>query len=188
MKAAPMARSFAGPAALAAASLAWSGCGASIQAVYEGDVRFEQCMAMDERPEASAQARRDCWHDWVAYYTYGQTRDRLAHAQLRIRELEGRVPRPAAGAALPPSAVEPRSAPPLQPGAPQGVGPELAPPDKLSAVPRATTGATVETEIEAVRCAGQCQTVHDECSRACTTTLCRKTCSAGFKSCVRSCG
>jgi hypothetical protein len=66
-----------------------TGCGASIQAIYEGDVRFERCMALDVRPESDVGARRACWTDWVAFYTYGQTRDRVLHARLRIRQLEG---------------------------------------------------------------------------------------------------
>ena len=205
MKAAQMAPSFARAAALAAAVLVTCGCGASIQAVYEGDVRFEQCMALDARPAASAGAQRDCWDDWVAYYTYGQTRDRLVYAQRRIRELDGRGPRPAYGEGMPASAVEQRPQPPLKRrpdagnGRPEGIGPELLGPGRLSAAPggaAANHGAAgdraepemVDGEIEEVRCAGQCQAVHDACSRSCTTSRCRKTCSVGFKTCVRGCG
>ena len=64
-----------------------AGCGANMQAVYEGDVRFEHCMALDLRADARDQLRRECWVEWVAYYTYGQTRDRVAHAELRIQQL-----------------------------------------------------------------------------------------------------
>jgi hypothetical protein len=64
-------------------------CGASLNAVYEGDVRFEHCMALDSQPEVRSAIRRACWSEWVQFYTYGQTRDRVVHAQLRIRQLSG---------------------------------------------------------------------------------------------------
>ena len=35
-------------------------CGASINAVYEGDVRFEHCMALDEHPEEKSTAQKAC--------------------------------------------------------------------------------------------------------------------------------
>ncbi len=73
--------------ALAAGSLR---CGANMQAVYEGDVRFEHCMAFDMQPEVRDEVRRECWVEWVAYYTYGQTRDRVSHAELRIQQLSSR--------------------------------------------------------------------------------------------------
>src|SRR5437773_406316 len=63
------------------------GCGANMQAVYEGDVRFEHCMALEMRQEMRDRLRRECWVEWLAYYTYGQTRDRVSHAELRIQQL-----------------------------------------------------------------------------------------------------
>jgi hypothetical protein len=65
------------------------GCGASIQSVYEGDVRFERCMALDVQPQIGLHKRHACWSEWVSFYTYGQTRDRVLHAQLRIKQLNG---------------------------------------------------------------------------------------------------
>ncbi|HHH28185.1 MAG TPA: hypothetical protein ENK57_07550, partial [Polyangiaceae bacterium] len=59
------------------ASLASVGCGHSIQAVYEADVRFEHCMAMDAQPNVKPRIRKQCWKEWLAFYTYGQTRDRV---------------------------------------------------------------------------------------------------------------
>src|SRR4051812_17377322 len=62
-------------------------CGASINAVYEGDVRFEHCMAIDAQPGELAESRKTCWDEWVKYYTFGQTRDRVDYARLRRRQL-----------------------------------------------------------------------------------------------------
>lgn len=71
------------------AGMACGACGTNLQAAYEGDVRFEHCMALDARPEVRGEIRRACWGEWVSFYTYGQTRDRLVHAFQRMRELGG---------------------------------------------------------------------------------------------------
>ena len=68
-------------------ALLTTGCGANIQAVYEGDVRFEHCMALDLQPEVRAQIQRECWNEWLTHYTYGQTRDRISHASERLDRL-----------------------------------------------------------------------------------------------------
>jgi hypothetical protein len=65
-----------------------------MQAVYEGDVRFEHCMALDMQPEIRDQVRRECWSEWAAYYSYGQTRDRVTHAELRVQQLGRNRPAP----------------------------------------------------------------------------------------------
>src|SRR3954466_14812757 len=62
-------------------------CGASIQAVYEGDVRFEHCMALDARPDVKPTIRGNCWEEWVKFYTFGQTRDRVDYALMREKQL-----------------------------------------------------------------------------------------------------
>jgi hypothetical protein len=71
-------------------------CGASIQSVYESNVRFEHCMALDAEPGVKAAIRRACWTEWLTFYTYGQTRDRVIHAQRRSQQL-GVSGGPAAG-------------------------------------------------------------------------------------------
>ncbi|MEM9692567.1 MAG: hypothetical protein AAGA56_08485 [Myxococcota bacterium] len=77
-----------GPARFGAVLLvAGTGCGASMDSVFEGDMRFERCMALDVRPEASKDDRRGCWTEWLAGYSYGQTQDRTRHAQQRITQL-----------------------------------------------------------------------------------------------------
>src|SRR3954466_10275807 len=62
-------------------------CGASIQAIYEGDVRFEHCMALDSRPDVKPTLRRACWDEWKKFYTFGQTRDRVDYAAVRTAQL-----------------------------------------------------------------------------------------------------
>ena len=58
-----------------------------MHAIYEGDVRFEHCMALDLETHVRPSIRRACWAEWVAFYTYGQTRDRVLHAHLRVKQL-----------------------------------------------------------------------------------------------------
>jgi len=65
------------------AGLVTTACGANMQAVYEGDVRFEHCMALDLQPDVRTELRRECWSEWLDHYTYGQTRDRISHAAAR---------------------------------------------------------------------------------------------------------
>ncbi len=64
------------------------GCGASIQALYEGNVRFEHCMALDAELGVKAAFRRACWTEWLTFYTYGQTRDRVNYARQRYQQLK----------------------------------------------------------------------------------------------------
>jgi hypothetical protein len=61
-------------------------CGPSYQAVYECDVHFEHCYALDESG-ASADAKKDCWRDWLHGYTYGQSRDRVEYGGTRYSQL-----------------------------------------------------------------------------------------------------
>ena len=61
-------------------------CGPSFQAVYECDVRFEHCYALDESG-ASVEAKKECWREWLHGYTYGQSRDRVEYGGTRYSEL-----------------------------------------------------------------------------------------------------
>ncbi len=62
-------------------------CGASVQAVQEGTLRFEHCYRLDLNTETATTHRRTCWQEWVTAYTYGQSRDRIEYARRRIRSL-----------------------------------------------------------------------------------------------------
>ena len=58
-------------------------CGASFQAVYEGNARFEHCYALEENPQTPINDKAGCWRDWSDHYTFGQTRDRIHYAIAR---------------------------------------------------------------------------------------------------------
>jgi hypothetical protein len=61
-------------------------CGPSFQAVYECDVHFEHCYALDQG-NASVEAKKECWRDWLHGYTYGQSRDRIEYGGTRLSQL-----------------------------------------------------------------------------------------------------
>jgi hypothetical protein len=176
------------PRLLAAALLGFGAisCGASLQAVYEGDVRFEHCMALDARPDVKPTIRRTCWDEWRKFYTFGQTRDRTEYAALRVRQLsvasdfdEGDAQLAKAGG---PSAVEPTSA--------------LAPPPRLiaavdagapDALPDAPVDAGTDAAPPAAGCASTCEQAWTFCKSECKAAPCEKACSSKYKRCMKRC-
>jgi hypothetical protein len=138
------------------------GCGASMEAVYEGEVRFERCMALDARADVTPTARRACWHEWVGHYSYAQSRDRIDHAEQRIDELAlgvgslSRAPRHDADDA------------------------------SLSHGSRARDDLG-RSEQHAI-CAGTCEAARDDCAQHCEGGACQRSCALGFQRCILSCG
>jgi hypothetical protein len=154
--------------------------------VYEGDVRFEHCMALDAQADIKPTLRRACWDEWRKFYTFGQTRDRIEYAALRDRQLSGASDFDEGdwqhGKVGDPSAVpEPTSA--------------LAPPPLLIAVTdagaadaRSITGdAAADSAPPAADCAAECEQAWGFCRRECKTDPCDKGCSSKYKRCMRRC-
>lgn len=177
---------------LAAAST--TTCGASINAVYEGDVRFEHCMALDARSDVKPTLRRACWEEWLQFYTFGQTRDRVEYAAHREQLLSNAsdfdevnwsppssrapsaVPDPTSALAPPPmlltaDAVVPVSA--VDAGAP-------APED-------AKESKAVEPTPPGADCAAACEASWSTCNKGCERAACAKGCSSKYKQCMRRC-
>ncbi len=161
-------------------------CGASLQAVYEGDVRFEHCMALDAQPEVKPTIRRACWEEWRRFYTFGQTRDRTEYAALRERQLsvasdfdEGDAQLAKAGG---PSGVDPTSA--------------LAPPPRLiaavdadaaDALADAPPDADVDAAAPGAACSADCEQARSVCRGDCKGASCEKACSSKYKRCMKRC-
>ena len=176
------------PRLLAAALLGFGAlsCGASLQALYEGDVRFEHCMALDARPDVKPTIRRTCWDEWRKFYTFGQTRDRTEYAALRDRQLsvsseidEGDAQFAKASA---PSALEPTSA--------------LAPPPRLiaaidagaaDALPDAPSDAESDAAPPSAGCAAVCEQTWTFCKSECKAASCEQACSSKYKRCAKRC-
>ena len=183
MAAHPLRLRFAAALACAAAAASCVGalsCGASIQALYEGDVRFEHCMALDARPDVKPTIRRTCWEEWVQFYTYGQTRDRIDYARLRESQLSTAsdfdqadwVP-PSAGGPL--AVPDPTSA--------------FAPPPMMLATDGGAADASAGADASAPlsECAVDCQQGLDACHLGCKGAACERACSGRYKRCLRRC-
>ena len=168
---------------LAAVAVGAVACGPSFQAVYECDVRFEHCYALDQRA-VSPDAKKECWREWLHGYTYGQSRDRVEYAATRFSELsldptlptEERdlpkrartmaAPVPTNAFAPPPSTAE-RSAASASPA--------------QSVVPR-SAGNNAPGEDCAVGCADYWKACHQTCKEG-TCDACDK----AYKLCVPGC-
>jgi hypothetical protein len=165
------------------------GCGASINAVYEGDVRFEHCMALDSRPDVKPTLRRACWEEWMKFYTFGQTRDRVDYALLRRNQLNGasdfdegewapsrsRVllasPEPTSALAPPPAM--------LSTGAKDAGAPAEAPSSQAS--------RDVDRAPPSSECVGECDDSWGLCRQDCRSPACEKACTGKYKRCMRKC-
>jgi hypothetical protein len=162
--------------------LASVSCGASIRGLYESDVRFEHCMALDARPDVKPTLRRACWEEWLSFYTFEQTRDRIDYALLREKQLgsasdfdEGE-PGPTRVTAAAPDPTSAMAPPPLlmataDGGAPHPPAPEVKP-----------------EEQERARCLATCQDATAACQKTCRATpACVKACGARQSRCEARC-
>jgi hypothetical protein len=156
-------------------------CGASARALYESDVRFEHCMALDAAPETKPTLQRTCWEEWTSFYTYGQTRDRIDYARERKKELgsasdfdEGEPFHETAGVSPDPtSAIAP-------------------PPSMISTVDGGATAAATNAEDEKVaaraRCGTECDDRREACGALCKhTAACEQICAVRHKRCTLRC-
>ncbi len=180
---------------LLAAALPVLACGPSFQAVYEGDVQFEHCYALDESASATLKEKAGCWGDWTQKYTYGQTRDRVEYAASRRYALT-------VAPNLPTDDL-------LQQAAPGGgfrkrliaapapttmfAPPPNTMPDGLDGGPApAASGEPGTAKVAAkarppgAACAEDCDAEWKECHDACAGKACA-TCDASHSACMVSC-
>jgi hypothetical protein len=173
-------------------------CGPSVQSIYEGNVRFEHCHRLDLDSHIASSHREACWREWLKVYTYGQVRDRIEHARLRIRDIEqGEEARPALkldGTRRPedrgfyvssPTPTSAHSPPP--PTAPASVEPDAgAAPEKAPPKP------APKPDAPGANCASACQTDLETCQRPCQNESAAKpkacaSCEPDYKKCMRRC-
>jgi hypothetical protein len=169
--------------AMAVCALSIVSCGPSFQAVYECDIRFEHCYAVDMTDEA-VDAKRACWRDWVAGYTYGESRDRVEHARSRIAALSADPPDPSDAGPSKPSVNLPM---PIN---------AFAPPPIMSDA-RPDAGADASTRDASVRdaggppmpgsaCAAACASRYDACRGTCKGLACAA-CDRAYRACMPPC-
>ncbi|HTM44598.1 MAG TPA: hypothetical protein VL137_06560 [Polyangiaceae bacterium] len=192
----PRSLGFALPPLLALLAPAF-GCGASFEAVYEGNVRFEHCYKLDHDPRIASSHREYCWSQWVQMYTYEQPLDRIEYARRRIRVLRGEPPPstdrhaslPAAAASADPPATESLSTESLNAAQadPAPVSPVEA--ATASVVPAAPAPApSAGSDVPGEECAAGCRTKLAECRKNCQTAPkgCAP-CEPTYNSCMRTC-
>ena len=159
---------------MAGVAAAVTACGASVSAVYEGDVRFERCMSLDWQQSVDPGLRRSCWEEWMKYFTLGQTRDRTDYARLQIQKLGSTnveqkpihaVPETTSVFVSPPQTL-------AEDAGTQGGGP-LAPDGGPPAKPE---------------CETTCDARAGECQQLCKGAVCEKACAAKHARCLQKCG
>jgi hypothetical protein len=167
-----------------------AGCGPSYQAVYECDVNFEHCYALDQG-SASPDAMKACWREWLHSYTYGQSRDRVEYAATRFSELSLDPTLPGEDTAVHPKRNRGMVAPlPTSAFAPP---PNLAGGDRDGAAPPPTVaGATgpprpvVTAQAPGEQCTSACAERWNGCRKGCADGAC-DACDRSYKECVPAC-
>jgi hypothetical protein len=165
-------------------------CRPSFQAVYEGDVHFEHCYAIDQKA-VTVEEKKECWRDWLGGYTYGQSNDRVEYAAARLSQLsldptlptedEGSAPRREhrLAAPLPTSAFEP---PPIIGASLPADLPDAAEPpaDAKSVKPHDAPTAP------GAACVTTCRERWNACHGSCNESACEP-CEKAYRACVPAC-
>lgn len=174
---------------LSGIALAAVACGPSFQAVYECDVHFEHCYALDQRV-ASPEAKKDCWREWLHGYTYGQSRDRVEYAAMRFSalSLDPTLPIEDRG--------EPRPARPMAAPAPTSA---FAPPPSVAEKNPVEVAATTAPSASASsrahpvslhapgeECTEACSANWNHCKEGCKAAAC-DACDKTYRACVPAC-
>ncbi len=179
------------PFALLACSTA---CGASYQSVYENEVHFEHCYAVDVSPNMPHASKLQCWSEWTKRFSQGQARDRVEYAYSRQRALLSGADDPAprmtigaqASSAPPPLAASPVVASPLP------RTPYEAPPATMAFAAPSTSASAPAPKHEAnlsptQLCARDCGEAFTSCATACQRSTCYNRCGDLARKCVADC-
>jgi len=167
------------------AGLAAAACGPSFQAVYEGDVRFEHCYALDQGP-SSAEAKKDCWRGWLHDYTYGQSRDRVEYAGTRFSELSLDPTLPSEDREVKRGRSMASPVPTNAFAPPPSIAERVAiDPTASTAAPPPTTPA-VAARAPGEECAEGCSGYWKTCKESCKAAAC-DTCDKAYRLCAAGC-
>lgn len=169
------------------------GCGPSFQVVYESDVHFEHCYALDQS-EAATPPKRDCWKSWLHAYTYGQPRDRVDYASARLAALSpDEVP---SGAKVASSTLGPAATPAVEAPVPTNAfapPPNIASasPDSGAAPSSASAGVSASAAVNLPRtpgvdCVDACANVWTTCRTGCKGSGCAP-CDQAYRTCMPAC-
>jgi hypothetical protein len=174
-------------------------CGASYQSVYENEVHFEHCYAVDVSPNMSQSAKLQCWSEWTKRFSQGQARDRVEYAYSRQRALmsgsDDPAPRmsigPQSPSGPPPLAASPVVASPLPRTPYEGPPATMA----LTATPAPPPSAPVAAPVSqhdknlspTQLCARDCGESFTSCATACQRSNCYNRCGELARKCVSEC-
>jgi hypothetical protein len=166
----------------ALAGLGLVACGPSFQAVYECDVHFEHCYALDESG-ASIEAKKECWRDWLHGYTYGQSRDRVEYGGTRYSQLSLDPTLPSEDATSRQSQSKHTVAAPVPTNA-------FAPPPNVidgHASPAGTaSGIASVAHAPGADCSDACAQKWSGCRATCKDGAC-DTCDQSYRACMPGC-
>jgi len=158
-------------------------CGPSFQMVYECDVRFEHCYALDQGA-GPPEGKKDCWRDWLHGYTYGQSRDRIEFAATRFSELSLDPTLPnedvrGPGPRRPDRVVAPVPTSAFAP--PPNTSESHGPPEPSAAPARASA-----SRLPGSDCAQTCGEKWNACRATCKDRACDP-CDKAYRACMPAC-
>lgn len=172
----------------AAALLAAAGaCRPSFQAVYEGDVHFEHCYAIDQKT-VTVEEKKECWRDWLSGYTYGQSNDRVEYAAARLSQLSLDPTLPTEDERSAPRREHRLAAPlPTSVFAPPPIVSASVPADvpDAGAPPAAVKPHDVQPAPGAA-CVTTCRERWNDCRGSCKDSSCEP-CDRSYRACVPAC-
>lgn len=154
-------------------------CGPSVSRVYEGDVRFERCMALDWQETVAAEIRRECWQEWRRHFTLGQTRDRIEYAERQLDRLaNGDRPNVAIVNAAVPEPTSVFAPPPMMITNPDG---------GVDAGAAAASDGLDGGVASAPTCTDVCDQDNVVCTKPCRNNACRTQCANQRYKCFKAC-
>ncbi len=150
---------------------------AGISKKYESDVRFERCWALDYKKDVDPTIRNHCWEDWLNYFAYGQTRDRMEYAKAQVSGAP--VSSEAVGSATAPIAVGKALPEPTS----------VFTPVPVMATPSASSSASTSAArpVERSACETRCDKTLEACLAGCGSGVCEKFCAQKHGRCAGKC-
>jgi hypothetical protein len=152
-----------------------AGCGPSYQAVYESDVHFEHCYALDQSG-TSTEGKKECWRDWLHGYTYGQSRDRVEYGGTRFSQLSLDPTLPSEDV---PAGANAKHAAPVPTSA-------FVPPPNVSEAHIAGTVVQASARAPGADCADACAQPWTMCRATCKGVSCDN-CDHVYHGCASAC-
>jgi hypothetical protein len=163
-------------------------CGPSIRRTYQSDNAFQRCFDFDYNSAKSSDDKRECWSTWLDEYVYNQPEDKVAYAELRLKEIADGISVPGPPG---PNGSFDRRPEPVKDVEPTGEAVEpAAPADQEPDAGPAEDGDGGAAELPAGDCEAACKSSYTPCNESCAeaeSNECSTACEAGYKSCMRNC-